>query len=155
MASVAQNQTAAMVRLPVGGYSEPYDQPNVGVSIKLAPEATSPVTQFEFTWDDGKINYDISNIDGNPFVARGMELVPSMAGAPGYPTCVVVSCPAGQARCDQAYNEPNDIRTKVCPDDSDLTLTLCPDGWIRRHLPVHNHIRHSRTHVSPWIRSSR
>src|SRR4051794_9709969 len=91
----------------------------------LAPNASPKITQFEFTWANGNINYDISNIDGNPFAAYGMELVPSMAGAPGYPTCQPVTCKAGQSICTQAYNNPDDVRTMVCPDASDLTLTTC------------------------------
>ncbi|KAK5076487.1 hypothetical protein LTS08_007333 [Lithohypha guttulata] len=138
-ASVAQSVHAEMKLLPSGGYSEAYSKPNVGVSIKLAPNATGPVTQFEFTWADGDIHYDISNIDGNPFAARGMALTPSMAGASGYPTCQTVSCPAGQAVCDAAYNLPDDVRTMVCPEKSDLVFTLCPGGSGKRDLAQHGH----------------
>lgn len=127
-ASVGQSAHSSMALLPSSGYSEAYSKPNVGVSIKLAPSTTSAVTQFEFTWANGNIAYDISNIDGNPFAAGGMTLTPSMAGASGYPTCKTVSCPAGQAYCDAAYNLPDDVRTMVCPEASDLVMTLCPGG---------------------------
>lgn len=135
-ASVAQSAHANMSPLPASGYSEAYSLPNVGVSIKLAPSTSGPVTQFEFTWADGNINYDISNIDGNPFSAGGMTLAPSMAGAAGFPSCKVVNCPAGQATCDAAYNLPDDVRTMVCPDASDLTMTLCPGGPVKRENPL-------------------
>ncbi|KAJ9652779.1 hypothetical protein H2198_008006 [Neophaeococcomyces mojaviensis] len=145
-ASVAQNVGASMKPLPASGYSQSYSQPGVGISIKLAPNATGSVTQFEFTWSSGKIAYDISNIDGNPFAKQGMELTPSMAGASGYPTCQTVSCPAGQSTCSAAYNNPDDVRTMVCPDASDLTFTLCPGGKAKRDLGFHNaaHRAHSR-----------
>lgn len=127
-ASVAQGVHSQMKPLPVSGYSEMYNKANVGISIKLSPSANGAVTQFEFTWAKPNINYDISNIDGNPFAKQGMSLVPSKAGAAGFPSCVTVDCPAGQDRCDGAYNLPDDVRTKVCPEDSDLTFTLCPGG---------------------------
>lgn len=135
-ASVAQSAHASMSALPSSGYSEAYSLPNVGVSIKLATSMTGPVTQFEFTWSSGNINYDISNIDGNPFAAGGMSLTPSMAGASGFPSCKVVNCPAGQSTCDAAYNLPDDVRTMVCPEASDLTMTLCPGGPVKRESPL-------------------
>lgn len=148
-ASVAQNVAAGMSELPSSGYSEGYTLANVGVSIKLSPNATGSVTQFEFTWANGDIAYDISNINGNPFSAQGMQLTPSMQGASGYPTCQTVSCPAGQASCSAAYNQPDDVRTMVCPEDSDLTFTLCPGGGNKRDIttPVfrsHSHRMHAR-----------
>jgi len=128
-ASVGQSAHSDMAALPASGYSEGFDKSGVGISIKLSPSASGPVTQFEFTWVEGQnVAYDISNIDGNPFSAGGMSLVPSMEGAEGFPSCVTVNCPAGQDRCDAAYNLPDDVRTKVCPENSDLTFTLCPGG---------------------------
>ena len=138
-ASVAQSVHSNMEQLPSSGYSETYSLPNVGVSIKLSPNDTGSVTQFEFTWADGNINYDISNINGNPFAAGGMELTPSMAGASGFPSCQAVSCPAGASSCSAAYNQPDDVRTMVCPEDSDLTMTLCPGGSMKREIEVHAH----------------
>lgn len=148
-ANVAQNVHDSMSELPSSGFSQAYSLPNVGVSIKLAPTTSmTDVTQFEYTWANGNINYDISNINGNPFAKGGMELVPSMAGAAGYPSCQTVSCPAGEATCTAAYNEPNDVRTMVCPDASDLTMILCPSGsgsnaTAKRSL-THGHRVHSR-----------
>lgn len=145
-ASVAQSVAASMEQLPSSGYSESYSLPNVGVSIKLSPNATGAVTQFEFTWANGNVNYDISNINGNPFSAQGMSLTPSMAGTSGFPSCQVVNCPAGQSSCSAAYNAPDDVRTMVCPEDSDLTFTLCPGGSSKRDISFHGHAhrQHSR-----------
>src|SRR5271163_4291426 len=78
-ASVA-TQSEAMVLLPPGGsYSEGYTEQGVGVSIKVAPtdSINGPITQFEFTWAEGWVSYDISNINGNPFATEGMVLTPS------------------------------------------------------------------------------
>lgn len=127
-ANVAQSAHASMSQLPSSGFSESYTLPGVGVSIKLSPSSTGKVTQFEYTWSNGNINYDISNIDGNPFADGGMALVPSAEGAAGFPSCKTVSCPAGQSSCSAAYNLPDDVRTMVCPDSSDLTMILCPNG---------------------------
>lgn len=138
-ASVGQSYHATMQPLQ-GSYSEPYSQPGVGVSIKLAPNATTngPVSQFEFTWADGKIAYDISNIDGYPapFSAGGMQIVPSRLNDPSHPTCTVVDCPAGNSYCDAAYNLPDDVRTMVCDDSVDLTFVLCPGGPSKRSVEV-------------------
>jgi len=128
-ASVGQSAHADMAKLPNAGYSEGFSKPGVGISIKLSPSTSGAVTQFEYIWVEGQnVAYDISNIDGNPFSSGGMSLVPSMEGADGFLSCVTVNCPAGQDRCDAAYNLPDDVRTKVCPEDSDLTFTLCPGG---------------------------
>jgi len=128
-AVIGQSAHADMVALPANGYSEAFTKNNVGISIKLSPSVAGAVTQFEYTWVAGNsVAYDISNIDGNPFSAGGMSLVPSMEGAEGFPSCVTVDCPAGQDRCDAAYNLPDDVRTMVCPENSDLTFTLCPGG---------------------------
>lgn len=144
-ASVAQSVASSMAPLPASGFSEKYSLPDVGVSIKLAHNATGAVTQFEFTWANGDIAYDISNIDGNPFAAQGMQLTPSMAGASGYPSCQTVNCPAGESSCSAAYNQPDDVKTMVCPENSDLTFTLCPGVSKRDVLShEHSHRQHSR-----------
>lgn len=126
-ASVGQSQHAGMQELQ-GSYSESYSKPGVGVSIKLSPSMNGPVSQFEYTWADGKVYYDLSNIDGSPFADAGMTLVPSMMGDSSNPTCQEVDCPAGEAVCHAAYNQPDDVRTTVCNENSDLTLTMCPGG---------------------------
>lgn len=130
-ASVAQLVNSEFAPLPASGYSETYSKDNVGVSIKLSKESNgADVTQFEYTWtkSDNKVAYDISNINGNPFASSGMSLVPSVSASTEFPTCVAINCPAGQSTCTQAYNQPDDVRTMVCPDSADLTFTLCPGG---------------------------
>lgn len=147
-ASVGQSQHAEMQPLQ-GSYSEGYGQEGVGISIKLAPNDTSsgPVSKFEFTWASGKIHYDLSNIDGYPFAAGGMQVVPSHTNDSDNPTCVVVDCPAGVAVCTAAYNLPDDTRTMVCDENTSLTLTMCPGGAAKRstevtHIKYRVHARH-------------
>ncbi|KEF56044.1 uncharacterized protein A1O9_07625 [Exophiala aquamarina CBS 119918] len=146
-ASVGQSQHANMQPLQ-GSYSEGYSQQGVGISIKLAPNNTvgGPVSQFEFTWANGKIAYDLSNIDGYPFSAGGMQVVPSTQGDSSNPTCVPVDCPAGQSVCTAAYNAPDDVRTMVCDENTSLTLTMCPGGSAKRSVEVREHIRY-RVHA--------
>ena len=154
-ASVPAGQTAPMQEMR-GSMSETYSDEGNGISIKLATsnDLSGPVTQFELTWANGAINYDLSNINGYPFVSGGMEVVPSMQNDASYPTCVTVNCPAGESDCTAAYNNPDDTATKVCDQNSNLVLTLCPGGGSagisatnktshRRDVHAHNRI-HSR-----------
>ncbi|KPI35169.1 uncharacterized protein AB675_10156 [Cyphellophora attinorum] len=126
VASVKNNNNAQPWALPAGQrYTEPLLVKSSGVSIKVQASPGGKVAQFEFTLaSDGKVYYDISNIDGNPFAAHGVSLVPSVKSSVANPTCVAVDCPPG-ARCDAAYNLPDDVRTKVCPGMTDLVFTLC------------------------------
>lgn len=55
-------------------------------------------------WADGKVSWDLSNIDGYPFAAQGIEIIPSMQNDTNNPTCAVVDCLAGEADCTEAYN---------------------------------------------------
>lgn len=147
-ASVGGSSNPSMQQLS-GSYSQAYSEEGVGVSIKLSPNASTSgsISQFEFTWANGKISYDISNINGYPFSAGGMEVVPSMQNDPSNPTCVPIDCPAGQSVCNAAYNAPDDTRTMVCNEDSSLVLTLCPGGASKRSVAVaEGHVFH-RVHA--------
>jgi len=152
-ASVSDNNNAGMQPLQ-GSYSEGYTQEGVGVSIKLAPNETTSgaISQFEFTWANGKISYDLSNINGYPFSAYGMEIVPSMQNDPSNPTCVPVDCPAGESVCTAAYNQPDDTATMVCDQDSSLVLTVCPGGSARRSVQVVDGHVHYRVHARHYPR---
>ena len=147
-ASVSQDSSASMSALQ-GSYSEGYSEEGVGISIKLSPNdsISGPISQFEFTWANGKVAYDLSNINGYPFSAGGMEIVPSMQNDPNNPTCVVVDCPAGESVCSAAYNSPDDTRTMVCSEDSNLVLTMCPGGSSKRSVEVREVHSHQRVHA--------
>ena len=152
-APTSGSEWSGMVSLPPGGsYSLPYADPGQGTSIKVSPadDLSGPITQLEFTWADGKINYDISNINGNPFMANGMVLTPSMSNDPNNPSCVPVDCPAGDGTCTAAYNQPDDTATKVCSDAASLTMVVCAGSAKFKRDPVsspaapmiHEHHRH-------------
>jgi hypothetical protein len=147
-ASVSQSGAANMQELD-GSYTEAFSQENVGISIKLSPNDTlsGPVSQFEFTWSGSNVAYDLSNINGYPFSAGGMEIVPSMQDDSSFPTCVAVDCPAGETTCTAAYNAPDDTRTMVCDQDSDLVLTMCPGGSSKRSVATEAHAHHNRVHA--------
>ena len=136
--------------------TQAYDLPNVGVSIKLAMNnsESGPLSQFEFTWAAGKINYDLSNINGYPFSAGGMTVTPSMQNDPNNPTCVPIVCPAGSAVCSAAYNQPDDTRTMVCSEEASISLTLCAGGSWKRDVHIHprSHSRQIRQpHGRVWV----
>jgi hypothetical protein len=138
-ASVVQDVDVPLTPLPARGFTQVYSLDGVGVSIKLAPSPGGPVTQFEYTWANGMINYDLSNIDGNPLAAGGMTLVPSTTNTTDFPTCNKVEClpctnSSEPCYCDGAYNHPDDVRTLVCSENTDLTMTLCSHFSTKRSL---------------------
>lgn len=114
--------------VPLGsGFSQDAGQ-SVSIKFSKSPNKNGgkePIVQFEFHADEKDIYYDTSNIDGNPFQAEGTHLQPSVGPSTDHPSCVTVDCPAGGAVCTQAYNQPDDVRTKVCAASTDLTFTLC------------------------------
>lgn len=155
-ASIAGQAEALQVMQPGGGMSEAYTMPNQGVSIKLAmnDSLSGPISQFEFTWAAGKINYDLSNINGYPFASGGMTVTPSISNDPNNPTCVPIVCPAGASVCSAAYNAPADTRTMVCSDSASISLTLCSGGMSKRDVHIHPRsntrtIRHPHGRV--WV----
>ena len=106
-----------------GDYTETYrsNPDGGGISMKLATnEAASNITQFEYTLETPTLWYDLSNINGYPFMAWGVSVVPSES------TCNEVICPAGVALCADAYNTPTeDYATAACTSDADVVVLLC------------------------------
>jgi len=155
-ASVGGSSNPSMQALE-GSYSQGYSEEGVGISIKLSPgdSESGAISQFEFTWANGKISYDLSNINGYPaqFSAGGMEIVPSMQNDPNNPTCVPVNCPAGESTCSAAYNAPDDTRTMVCDQDSNLVLTMCPGGAGKRSIAVTESI-FQRVHARQFTKNA-
>ena len=84
------------------------------------------ITQFEYTVGSpgppsNMVWYDISNINGYPFVNGGLKMTSSDG-------TVNVACPAGVQYCQSAYNAPHDDHaTGSAAEDNDLTLELCSD----------------------------
>ena len=147
--------------LPEGGqFSTSYEDPEVGISIKLATQPGSlNISQLEYTWSpaQGMIFYDLSNIDGAPF--PGLMLTPSNGSSQSFPTCKQVYCqPQGDSTmCWDVYHQPKDPDTMVCSDETDLSMILCqanitqvltkPRGRIIRR---HHKDYHRRTVTSPF-----
>ncbi|OAX80692.1 hypothetical protein ACJ72_04969 [Emergomyces africanus] len=94
-----------------------------GISLKISKNYSDLViTQFEYTLAGPKVFYDVSNINGYPFVDFGVSLA-SPSGS-----CPAVHCPPGVKLCKGAYNNPDDIATLACSSSQDLTMILCPTG---------------------------
>lgn len=85
------------------------------------------MTQFEYTVGTpgppaNAVFYDISNINGYPFVAGGVKMT-SPDGK------VNVVCPKNVQYCQAAYNAPHDDHaTGSAGDHVDLTMELCHDA---------------------------
>ncbi|EEP81994.1 predicted protein [Uncinocarpus reesii 1704] len=125
-------------------YSEEYrkNDNGGGISIKLSLDKDQKeVSQFEYTLDDPKVFYDLSNIDGYPFKDGGVTIVPSDD------SCPKVTCEAGDGKCSEAYNKPDDDHaTHGCPQETDLHVVLCAGKKgaklrQKRHIPRHPHAR--------------
>lgn len=128
ISSVANTTNNTWVHLApeVGQFAEEYRQnPNGGgISLKIgAVPNTANITQFEYTDNITleTISYDLSNIDGYPFVEGGLYLVPSNA------ECGALYCPPGIQLCPNAFNHPWETQVqRACNDSTNLTLFLCP-----------------------------
>lgn len=107
-----------------GEYSETYrENPNGGgISIKMARSQdyyTTSVAQFEYTLGS-TLWYDLSDINGNPFMDYGYTLVPSQQ------SCRNIVCKAGDILCKAVYNAPDDNEaTAACTNDANTVLVLC------------------------------
>ncbi|MCJ1432427.1 hypothetical protein MMC27_001783 [Xylographa pallens] len=108
-------------------YSEDYHTraDGGGIAIKMSTIINSEeiVTQLEYTLTGNQLWYDVSNVNGFPFSADGLTLVPSDS------SCREVTCPAGEGACHAAYTVYNDdYATAECVSTTDLTMTLCPSA---------------------------
>ncbi|KAI1951599.1 hypothetical protein LOZ12_000717 [Ophidiomyces ophidiicola] len=122
--SIADSAHVEMKKLGSGeSYSEKYRENGNGggISMKLSlDESQKEVSQFEYTLSKPKVFYDLSNIDGYPFKDGGVSIIPSNS------ECPKVICSAGDGKCAEAYNKPDDDHaTKGCPDSTDLHVILC------------------------------
>lgn len=128
---------------PGSSYSAPYTHKSDGggLSLKLATnypdtgkapatiyDLPQPnITQMEYTIGSpgppsNMVWYDISNINGYPFVAGGLKMTSSDGS-------VSVSCPKDVLYCQAAYNAPHDDHaTGSAKESVDLILELCSDA---------------------------
>lgn len=122
--SIADTDSSMQTLKANGGeYTEAYrvNADGGGISIKMGVETKCRnVTQYEYTFVDDGIWYDLSNINGYPFAEFGVTVVPSIS------SCRSVSCPAGTSLCAAAYNVPTDnYATAECSADADTVVVLC------------------------------
>lgn len=119
------NTAGDMVTINNGGtYRESYrtNPDGGGISIKIATQKdlSGAITQFEYTLGSDFLWYDVSNINGYPFMKSGLTAIPSES------TCSSIQCPAGVAECAAAYNVPTDnFATAACAPDADMVVVLC------------------------------
>lgn len=113
--------------LIVGGYVDPntttsgsYGPDGDGISIKLSwHNASSSPYQFETTVDKNqhKIWYDLSAINGDPFVDVENGVWPNDGSGP------LVWCPVGSSSC--AFQYPTDNKTHCASLSAVLVLSFC------------------------------
>lgn len=133
--SVADSTGPRYTRRPGSTYRERYrlNPRGGGISLKLSTDPSfTDISQIEYTLTDQDIYYDLSNIDGYPFLAGGVEVRPVLrpVGEPVHTcvdNCCPVACAPGLLLCPQAYNQPHDDHaTHACPLSTDLEVRLCP-----------------------------
>lgn len=92
-----------------------------GPSVKVWITGTEEVVaQLEYTVGADVLYYDLSHIDGHPFLPYGIELRSSIGD------CTKVDCAAGELICPGAYHTPFDNwATIACDPQGYLTLDLC------------------------------
>ena len=116
--------TDEMGVIPAGGsYTVEYDAPQIGHSIKLSivPNDLSDILQFEYCQTmDGHVDYDVSQVNGNPFGPYGFSL-DSESG------CPMVRCESPVDGCTGIYSQPiYDVNPNYyCPLSFDTGVTLC------------------------------
>lgn len=110
---------------PHSTYSLPLRQTSsdgTGNSIKVSTaKGSANITQVEYSADFSQeiFWYDLSDINGNPLIAYGTRLRPSL-------NCPVVTCEPFNWTCQPVYHHPEDNwATKACSTRSDLNVELC------------------------------
>ncbi|KAJ5291492.1 antigenic thaumatin domain protein [Penicillium angulare] len=100
-----------------------------GNSLKIATEFDRDnIAQVEYSacflgslcFPKDSVFYDLSNIDGNPFLPYGITISPSRN------ECTTVRCPAFNQHCDLVYYQPHDNQaTQGCDVETNLHVELC------------------------------
>jgi len=114
----------------VDGYdSHPIDQ-GVAIMCTRDPTALKPlVTQLEYTWrpDEEKTYFDVSNVEGAPFLNEGFRVLVNDEIKPLVETCYGAYCAPGDRSCIQVYNKANDDfqGMRACSPEVVTKLILC------------------------------
>ena len=112
---------ALQVLNPGDAYLEGFQTPADGSGVSVIVARQDPVTggdrlQFEYSVSGANVFYDLSIIDGDPFVAEGFVLFPGDA------SCPTLRCAPGDGTCGGAYGAG---QTKVCSANRNLQLNVC------------------------------
>ena len=104
-----------------GVYSETYNSIlGNGVSIKIGPQADTgqKTLQLEYANEKGHggVNYDVSEVNGNPFGDKGGFTILGCAGE---------KCPPPSTNCPNVFTEPTNGNPKYCPLASNIGVILC------------------------------
>lgn len=97
-----------------------------GQSIKVGKtsgEVSKPIVQLEYTVyaGSGKISYDVSEVNGNPFGSYGFDLTTTSS------SCFSGSCPAPSTSCPAIFTDPTNGIPHDCPIAQSIGLTVCSD----------------------------
>ncbi|KAL8707783.1 MAG: hypothetical protein Q9220_007235 [cf. Caloplaca sp. 1 TL-2023] len=103
-----------------GVYSEVYNaKQGNGISIKVGPNpgTAANILQLEYANSGSAgVNYDVSEVNGNPFGTRGGFTVTGCAGA---------KCPPPSTSCPSVFTQPTNGVPHYCPLSSDVGVILC------------------------------
>ena len=125
------------IKLASGWNFQAYLHPSQGgPSLKLTKEPSMangpPHTQLEYTFSDGMIFYDVSNVNCGPTSQTNKGPCPFLDGGVFLHTsnnCDSKTCHSGDIRCHDAYNLPNDDwATAGCKfTNQNVVLYVCKD----------------------------
>lgn len=105
---------------------------NTGMALMCTREPTAQkpaVTQLEYTWrpDQNMTYFDVSNVEGDPFVYEGFRMDVHEPLQPPGPACYPAHCAPGDKACGQIYNKWDDDfqGMRACSQEMVTRLNLC------------------------------
>lgn len=107
------------------GKSMSYDTPTSVESAVLKASKSNDISQpAQFEWSiTDKVYYDISLIDGNPFLNDdGENFIPKKGKSCNKKK---LSCDNGDANCADAYYQPDNRQTWTCASVNSFEINLC------------------------------
>ena len=100
----------------------------IGIDVQISKVLIpgNPISHVGFTWNEEKVWFDLSNLDGQPFLADGMELLPSEGQSTLFPTCTSSGCGAGDTECQDVYvNGGIGDVGRSCDQSTSLLFVAC------------------------------
>lgn len=113
--TIPAGRTWSQQQMDFGGAGQ-----GVSLKIKKVGGSINNIAQFEYTVSEAMqlVFYDLSLINGNPFVDQLQRLSASGTGPS-------VDCKAGEQPCAAAYTWPEQVATKAAPLGSNLDYYIC------------------------------